>query len=230
MLTYGLIKIPGEYCCPADTPIHDCTWRGSKFDCADAKCTPDEIAIRVDQQGNSIWTCSCLYPPSALFSSSSLTYWIGGRKKINCCKITKVSLKCKKTTCDIEPDFCEIAADSYSKRYLLEYSPDKRGLKRPFDWPLWGLSYQQSIATVDRIKGLSRRPYVHAITPGWNARARVQMVPHKLGGMWTSTSHGIRAFKERCQDSKHGSSRAYHTGKGSLPYKICTDWPMPLPW
>lgn len=34
-----------SYCCPKDTSLNDCTWRGTPMDCADAKCKPDEVAI-----------------------------------------------------------------------------------------------------------------------------------------------------------------------------------------
>lgn len=47
----------GKYCCPKDTPINDCGWRGSKYNCEDATCNSDEVAIQNDQQGNSLWTC-----------------------------------------------------------------------------------------------------------------------------------------------------------------------------
>lgn len=51
--------------------------------------------------------------PSILLFDSHLTCSIGGRKKTACCKVTKAtpqSLKCKKTTCGIDPSLCVIAA------------------------------------------------------------------------------------------------------------------------
>jgi hypothetical protein len=48
-----------SYCCPADTPLHDCVWRGTPGDCADAKCMPDEVSIATETQGDSFLGCNC---------------------------------------------------------------------------------------------------------------------------------------------------------------------------
>ena len=66
----------------------------------------------------------------------------GGRKKTDCCKVTKPpapSLKCNVTTCDIDPGLCEIAAeDGYEKRKVHTF--EKRGPPREFKWPVFGFT------------------------------------------------------------------------------------------
>lgn len=149
-----LTSCPGKYCCPSDTPIHDCTWRGSRYDCPDAKCKSDEVAIRNDQQGNSIWTCSCECLDYLASVILNLTCRTGGRKKTDCCKVTKPpppSLKCNVTTCDLDPGLCEIAADSgYTKRDIQEHTFEKRGPKRPYEWPLYGWTIGSGLTQVMR--------------------------------------------------------------------------------
>lgn len=56
----------GKYCCPSDSPLHDCTLRGTTPDCADAKCKPDEVAIATNNEN--CWCklfLSCKYQPTS---------------------------------------------------------------------------------------------------------------------------------------------------------------------
>ncbi|KAI0157094.1 hypothetical protein GGR52DRAFT_586914 [Hypoxylon sp. FL1284] len=124
LLTY----ITGNYCCPKDTPLHDCTWRGSRPDCPDAKCKSDEVAVRNDGYGDASWGCS----------------W--GRKKTDCCQVSKPpvvsNVNCDITTCDIEPKACDVDNTDEYGNYKREASAvddnevpfEKRGPKRTFTW------------------------------------------------------------------------------------------------
>lgn len=87
----SIIKPSKSYCCPNDSALYDCIWRGEPGDCPDAKCMPDEVAIANDHQGNSFQGCR----------------W--GRQRTNCCKVAKPPpspITCGYTICDLDPLGC----------------------------------------------------------------------------------------------------------------------------
>ena len=54
------LEITEKYCCPLDTPLHDCEWRGNWPDCPNAKCEIDEVAVVNDPNGEPGWfACHC---------------------------------------------------------------------------------------------------------------------------------------------------------------------------
>ncbi|KAL7794847.1 hypothetical protein V8C43DRAFT_304830 [Trichoderma afarasin] len=87
-----------QYCCPDDTPLHDCTWRGSAPDCVDTNCKMQdndkvlaEVQVDTHQRGGSWSWCN----------------W--GRKRSMCCQVSKAPIPpptCGITTCDLEPLAC----------------------------------------------------------------------------------------------------------------------------
>lgn len=87
-----------KYCCPRQTALHDCRWRGSAPECTDANCLlkdgdKDVNEVQVDRQsGGDSWNhCS----------------W--GREKALCCQVSKPlpkPLTCPLTTCDYDPSQC----------------------------------------------------------------------------------------------------------------------------
>lgn len=117
-----------SYCCPQDTALYDCKWRGTPTDCADAKCMPDEVAIANEQQGDSFWGCA----------------W--GRKRSNCCKVAippSERLMCRYTTCDLDPEACLLAEQGISESDVDDDSLvlEKRGDKRSFSLPGTSISW-----------------------------------------------------------------------------------------
>lgn len=56
---HRLTIFEGAKCCPADSPLYDCTWRGSAPDCANAKCEKDEVAVDLESQGDGTFECNC---------------------------------------------------------------------------------------------------------------------------------------------------------------------------
>lgn len=78
---------------------------------------------------------------SILLLGRSLRSRTGGRRKTDCCKVTKeppATLKCDVTICDTNPGLCEIASNGgYSKRGEVHWL-EKRGSKRDFKFPLVG--------------------------------------------------------------------------------------------
>lgn len=158
-----------EYCCPNDTPLQDCTWRGSAPDCTNANCEKEEVEVDSHAGGSSWNLCS----------------W--GRKKALCCQVSKAlppPLYCKKKTCDLEPNACNQDGDDewgnpMKKRDLLSiptfgahrhgHGPDhhhgdysfleKRGPKRPFAWKTAaGLFITQVFSHLPDPRGLHEKP------------------------------------------------------------------------
>ncbi|KAJ4381977.1 hypothetical protein N0V85_008603 [Neurospora sp. IMI 360204] len=117
-----------QYCCPTDTLLHDCQWRGSLTDCPVANCEKDEVNVALDPQGDRLLTC----------------HW--GRHLAGCCKVSDPpppKATCEKTTCEINPLYCTGTTDDYgvpdtpvSKRSLSVI--EKRGPGRPFKWTTLG--------------------------------------------------------------------------------------------
>jgi len=62
------LEVTERYCCPSDTSLSDCEWKGTPMDCADAKCDPGEVAIANDGQGDSFRGCACIPPLSLLIN------------------------------------------------------------------------------------------------------------------------------------------------------------------
>ncbi|GIZ44487.1 hypothetical protein CKM354_000768400 [Cercospora kikuchii] len=95
----SLIRRPGTwcvlgqqetYCCPSPSNLHQCTWRGSAPDCADAKCSRNEVTIQRHPSG-----------------SGALCSW--GRKKVACCQVRAAPpkpLTCPASYCDTNPELC----------------------------------------------------------------------------------------------------------------------------
>ena len=55
-----------EYCCPIDSPLYECKWRGSAPECVDANCLIKdgntlvaEVQIDSGSGGDSLNHCSC---------------------------------------------------------------------------------------------------------------------------------------------------------------------------
>lgn len=61
-----------KYCCPRGTHLYDCRWVGSNFDCPDAKCASDEVAIDLNAQGANYHSCSCELAPASIFTATGL--------------------------------------------------------------------------------------------------------------------------------------------------------------
>ncbi|KAI1852652.1 hypothetical protein JX266_002193 [Neoarthrinium moseri] len=134
-----------KYCCPRDTPLHDCTWRGSAPECVDSNCKMKDDdgkelnEVQVDAHaGGSSW---------------NLCSW--ERKKSLCCQVSKKlppPLVCDLTTCDFDPEFCATDDDGQDdfdvkRRHLTALDQgdglsllEKRGPPRRFKW--WTVSEQ----------------------------------------------------------------------------------------
>ncbi|VBB73365.1 Putative Glycoside Hydrolase Family 18 [Podospora comata] len=132
-----------EYCCPNDTPLHSCTWRGSAPECVDSNCKMQEdgkdlAEVQVDSHaGGSSW---------------NLCSW--GRKKSMCCQVSKrlpPPLVCDKTTCDLDPAACidnDGEFDLITQRRGIVVL-EKRTAPRKFSWwttngaeiTQWSLAY-----------------------------------------------------------------------------------------
>jgi hypothetical protein len=52
-----------HYCCPTDTLLHDCKWRGKMTDCPVANCEKDEVNVALDGQGDRSQHCACEHTP-----------------------------------------------------------------------------------------------------------------------------------------------------------------------
>ena len=87
-----------EYCCPWDTGLYQCIWRGSAPDCAGATCKMHEdgkdlFEVQVDSHGaGSSWN-TCSY----------------GRQKALCCQVRVAipePLECTIDSCDIDTALC----------------------------------------------------------------------------------------------------------------------------
>jgi hypothetical protein len=81
------------YCCPKyDHPYKkgSCKWRGTPYDCADAKCKPNEVTVTRHSSGDSWGYCD----------------W--GRKKLLCCEMDEEEelLTCNDGMCKKDPSFC----------------------------------------------------------------------------------------------------------------------------
>ncbi|BCR84335.1 uncharacterized protein ACHE_11737S [Aspergillus chevalieri] len=123
----NLIHPHSRYCCPSDTLLHDCTWRGSLPDCPDAKCKDDEVAILNNGYADGWMRCS----------------W--GRKKTNCCKVSKPpppQISCKITSCNIIDNLCDDSLDTVGTLSTRDkngqelHTFEKRGNPRDFHWKL----------------------------------------------------------------------------------------------
>ncbi|KAL5330730.1 hypothetical protein ACEPPN_000250 [Leptodophora sp. 'Broadleaf-Isolate-01'] len=155
-----------SYCCPKDTALHDCIWRGTPGDCADAKCQANEVSIASEKQGDSFSGCS----------------W--GRKRTNCCQVSKPpppTLYCDITTCDIDPGACAISAtDGFGsfKRDVTDQSNEleKRGPGRDYSWKLTSgyVMYQLSrqYATPTQYMAYVRSQLSGIATRWWQMRSR----------------------------------------------------------
>lgn len=106
-------------------------------------------------------------------------YHLGGRKKTNCCKVTKApppTVKCNITTCDIDPGLCQIAEESDHYGEFLKRDEtglnfptfEKRGGgKRNFRVPITsGFIYGLSRAQPDRFE------YMNYLRNGMRGLAR----------------------------------------------------------
>ncbi|RKU40671.1 hypothetical protein DL546_003055 [Coniochaeta pulveracea] len=117
-----------QYCCPTDTLLHHCVWRGKLTDCPVANCEKEEVNIALDPQGDNFLNCA----------------W--GRHLAGCCQVNDPpppKATCEKTTCEINPLYCTGTTDDYgvpdtplSKRSLGVI--EKRGGGRPFKWTTLG--------------------------------------------------------------------------------------------
>ncbi len=90
----GIDELAGQiYCCPkSQHPFKpgSCTWRGTLFDCADAKCKPNEVTVARNGAGDLSKACD----------------W--GRKRLLCCEMDEDQdlLTCPSGMCKSAPDFC----------------------------------------------------------------------------------------------------------------------------
>lgn len=153
----------------------------------------------------------CFY----LSLSPKLMRSTGGRRKTDCCKVTTApppTLKCKKTTCDIDPGLCVISATGgYSKRDELKHI-EKRGSKRPFTWPLWG--YLTNGALTQLMESISYpggRTYMHSL----------QNVMQGLA------SRGFRMSSERCGRPNLVASQLTRNG-GNAPNTTQLEHTIPV--
>lgn len=90
--------VVAEYCCPSDTGLYECKWRGSAPDCVGANCKTHEdgkelFEVQVDAHaGGSSWNL-CSYD----------------RKKALCCQVRVAipePLTCVIDSCDIDYSLC----------------------------------------------------------------------------------------------------------------------------
>ncbi|EAU32456.1 predicted protein [Aspergillus terreus NIH2624] len=82
-----------KYCCPIDTELKSCHWRGGGggSDCANAKCNATEVQIDLATYGDKSKACD----------------W--GRSKAACCTITKAPVRkatCSTNLCSLMDEFC----------------------------------------------------------------------------------------------------------------------------
>ncbi|KAG2418851.1 hypothetical protein HFD88_001953 [Aspergillus terreus] len=82
-----------KYCCPIDTELKSCHWRGGSggSDCANAKCNATEVQIDLATYGDKSKACD----------------W--GRSKAACCTITKAPVRkatCSTNLCSLMDEFC----------------------------------------------------------------------------------------------------------------------------
>ncbi|KAK0724576.1 hypothetical protein B0H67DRAFT_481904, partial [Lasiosphaeris hirsuta] len=160
-----------EYCCPWDTGLYDCKWRGSAPDCVGANCKThdggDELfEVQVDAHaGGSSWNL-CSYD----------------RKKALCCQVRVAipePLTCDIDSCDIEYGLCsQTSKDEWGnnlepRRSVAAGEDDKQGLaivsrdfdlerrdggKRPYKWVAsFGLVILQHSLTYPSPPGYMRR-------------------------------------------------------------------------
>lgn len=52
-----------HYCCPTNSLLNTCKWRGSLPDCPVANCEKDEVNIVLDEIGDKAIACACKYFP-----------------------------------------------------------------------------------------------------------------------------------------------------------------------
>lgn len=176
-----------KYCCPNDTPLHDCTWRGTSPDCVDPNCLMEEdgkvlAEVQIDSQsGGDSWNL-CSY----------------GRQKGLCCQVSKIlpaPLYCDKTTCDIDPMACvQDNFDEWGNPYPNTASLKKRvyvsgldgrdvdlvmlerrGGKRNFKWVLAGVvihQVSQTYPTIQRYMANLRNRVPGVSNRHWRIRSR----------------------------------------------------------
>ncbi|KAK2013705.1 hypothetical protein LZ32DRAFT_675824, partial [Colletotrichum eremochloae] len=114
-----------EYCCPWDTGLYECKWRGSAPDCVGANCKTvedgkDLFEVQVDAHaGGSSWNL-CSYD----------------RKKALCCQVRvelPEPLTCEIDSCDIDVELCSQTGEDdwgnyFERRGVAGVDQDEHGL------------------------------------------------------------------------------------------------------
>lgn len=118
------ISTLSRYCCPTQTALHDCVWRGTAPSCDDSDCEPNEITLLTDREGPFAEKASdrdsCFGGCSSfvqIYILIMLTIQTVKRKMSNCCQINipkpnaitihaDQPLNCDWNVCDVDPFAC----------------------------------------------------------------------------------------------------------------------------